>query len=602
MCPYGMGQDDRDYIEYERCYMEKIKKILSKYKFHILIFAVCLFISARFMKSSIMFTHDGYVHFLRVMCTCQEYEAGNYNPIILSRMCSGFGYAANLFYNPLCTYIPCLFSFFTNSYVDGIKIFMCLNIFLAAEFMFIFLKNVSKKDSLATLGAIIYVLSPYYLSDFFIRGAVGEIIGLTFLPLLFLGLYSLINGDERKHYFIIIATVGIALSHNITLFYSAIFSIIFMVLNIRKILSKPKMIIKYCIIDLIFISLLTAFYMVPLMITKHDTEYVIFNSQHMFTNNEFASNNSIDYNELFFNKEKRMVICKIGVPTLIGLCLLLIFHNKINKKDKYFLLILLLFGSFSIFMATKYFPWKSVPEIFCILQFPWRMIGFATFFLSVCASFGINNLLDILFKDRKQFMYMYIIIIVVLIISYTFIFTGIKIKDKSNDSIYEKTMKSLDYDININDINKDYLPEKAFNNYYYEYVYTRDKQSAKLLQGKGTILNQRKGHLKFDLNINVESDDVVIEFPYLYYLGYEATGTKKNGDKIKIDTVESKNGFVAVSVSNRDIEEISLEFKTPNSYKVAYGISFLGLVLVIVIFVIKKCKKIDKSVETKKNE
>ena len=515
-------------------------------------------------------------------------------------MQDGWGYGPNIFYNPISTYIPCIIALFTETFINSIKIFFCLNIFLAAEFMYMFTKNITKKNSIGIMTAVIYILNPYYLGNIFIRGAIGEIAALTFLPLLFLGLYDLIERQGKKHYFIIIGAVGIALSHNITLVYSAIFSIIYFLINIRKIIKKPKEIIKYCIIDIIFITTLTAFYTIPLMMNKTNADYAIFDHELMWTNNKFASDNTIKIEDLFDNNKDNVVIYKIGLPIIIGITLLLLFQVKIKENDRKILTTFLILGIGAIFIATKYFPWDKVPEFFCVLQFPWRMLGFANFFLSFCAGYGIINFLELKFKDKDDILIGFVVIISFLSMLYVYKYSGLEIQDKEDDHLYEEYYGSVEK-LNIDLLNKEYLPVKAYEKSN-DYLKERDKDKVSVIKGRAEIKEYNKTNNKIEIKIRNTYAGTILEFPYLYYLGYKAEAITDTGEQIEIETFESKNGFVAIEVPDKDTNIIIVEYKIPKGYKIAYFISAISFItaIIIVIFKIKNSKKINKSVETNK--
>lgn len=569
--------------------MENVKKYVLKFKFHILLLGISLFIASQFMKSTLIYTHDGFTHFWRILSTYQEIQKNGRLPIIITRLCNGWGYAPNLFYNPLTTYIPCVFAIFTNNFILAVKLFLCCNIFITAELVYLFSKKISKNENIGFISAVIYILNPYYLGEFFIRGAAGEIAALTFLPLLFLGLYNLVEEDGKKHIYIIVGTVGIALSHNITLVFAAIFSGLYLLFNIKLVIKKYKQLIKYCSIDLLFIVLLTAFYTVPLYLNKTNTDYAIFNSKYMYTNNEFAEENAIKTNELFENIEERMVICKIGWPIIIGCTLLLIFGVEIDKKKLKTIIIFAILGFIGIFMSTEYFPWGKVPEALCILQFPWRLLGFAYLFLSICAAYGMITFVELIFKSKKIVIFISLLIISILSMVYAFKYSGIKIKDKENDEYFESYYTNYENEINYEMIVKDYLPVKAFKKMF-TYLPYRDSETVSVIKGRTEIFKQKKDGLKMEIELKPVYDETIIEFPYLYYLGYEAKITETGGKEYKSEVIESENGFVAVRIKNKEIEKIVVEYKTPILYKIAYIVSIVSFVCGLGIIIHNRLK------------
>ena len=237
--------------------MEKNKKYLEKIYIVIAIILTIFVLGKPILESNISGTNDGYLHLIKIMGVNEIIKEGQFPPVINAGFCNG--YALNLFYNPLTTYISLICGLIVDNFATGIKLMLILMMILSILFMYIFLKNITKKTGVAVAGAIFYVTNPYYLSNIYIRGAIGESAALTFLPLLFLGLYSLFNGDRKKHYFITIAATGLILTHTITTLYAAIISLIYVIVNLKK-LKEKDILIKILINVLFIIRIIFIFY------------------------------------------------------------------------------------------------------------------------------------------------------------------------------------------------------------------------------------------------------------------------------------------------------------------------------------------------------
>ena len=72
----------------------------------------------------------------------------------------------------------------------------------------------------------------------------------------------------------------------------------------------------------------------------------------------------------------------------------------------------------SIFMISKLFPWKIVPDILAKLQYPWRMIGYFNLFSSfIC---GINLYLLVKYYFNKDYIKFIIVLLFVIFTQYLF--------------------------------------------------------------------------------------------------------------------------------------------------------------------------------------
>lgn len=68
----------------------------------------------------------------------------------------------------------------------------------AALIAYLCFRRCTRSRCAALFGALLYVLSPHRLKALYLDGAVGECLGLAFLPLIFCGLYLLLRGDEGE--------------------------------------------------------------------------------------------------------------------------------------------------------------------------------------------------------------------------------------------------------------------------------------------------------------------------------------------------------------------------------------------------------------------
>lgn len=101
-----------------------IEQIKSNKWIHMLIIVVIgIALSIPLYKMNIRDTHDGFLHLLRLIGTNNALKIGEIPPTIVPYFCNNWGYAMNLFYNPLVTYIPLLIKLITPTYVIALKVF-----------------------------------------------------------------------------------------------------------------------------------------------------------------------------------------------------------------------------------------------------------------------------------------------------------------------------------------------------------------------------------------------------------------------------------------------------------------------------------------------
>ena len=572
--------------------MKKINKIIdiikeNKWIHYLIIIVIGIILSIPISKIQIRETHDGTLHMLRMMGTNHSLNIGQIPPIISPYFCNGGGYAMNLFYNPLVTYIPLLIKIFTPSYAMALKIFAGLCIVLSGITMYQFVYSVTKKRTIALFSAIIYLSAPYKLSDAYKRYAIGEFASFIFMPILFKGLYNLFNQDGKKHYYIAIGAIGLMLTHTVTTFYMAIFSAIYVLFNIKKL--KEKEIIKKIAINVGFILLISLFFLGPMLEAKITTDYAIFDSIIMCTNGKYVYENTMRINDFFVDnvEDTDATVISIGIPIFVLMCLTVFTYKKVDKKYKDFFIISLFFSFICLYMSSRYCPWFLFPDFFCKLQYPWRLIGFFDFFISFVAGVNIYILLKMLFnKDLTR------LIIVTLLTILTIIYTmpillQFEARDNTIDEKYEEIVLEKKY-IHYFTINRDYLPTKAIVQQR-KYLMDREFKKLVILEGKAKLVNEEYGDLHYNAEIEDYKEGTILEFPFFFYPGY-TINLEENGEITKLETMESPYGFVC-TVIDKDIQngKIVMEYKGTFVTNASYIISFIGLI-VFIVYIIREEK------------
>lgn len=551
---------------------------------YIIIFLTAAIAGIPLIKLRIYGTDDGFIHILRVMGMDEILKNGVFPPYICARYCNGFGYAINLFYSPLVTYGPLLLKLFTNHYYDSLKIYSFFTILISGITMYKLGYELTKKREIALFSAIIYIFIPYRLECIYNRFAIGEFSSFMFLPLLFSGLHNLINGDGKKHYYIAISASLLILTHMITTFYAAIFSLLYILLNIKKI---NKTVIKKILINLFFILLITAFFTIPMMEHKINGDYIVLDSVKMHSTPEEVYGTTIPLKYLFTGiMEKYDMNFQLGVPLIILILLGIPVLKKINKDYKNEYLIMLLIAVLSLLMTTKYFLWLYIPQFFVRLQFAWRMLTFFEFTISIVAAINLYTLIELLPKQNFKNWALLISIILIIIsmakINYDYKYE--KPKTLSDES-YEQDRMNQET-ISYMQINREYLPNNTKNSD----ISKRDKGII-IVEGSADIIEENKEELTLSAKVTNIEKDTTLELPYLYYLGYEV---KVNVNKINY--FESNNGFIAVKIDeDMNQADITVSYTGTALEKVSYVISLLAFMGFIGYLIKEKRKQNEKS-------
>lgn len=571
-------------------YFTKIKKITKDKGIYILlIILIALFLSAPLYTRGFYWSHDGVYHISRNYATNSEIISKQLPPLIEPNFCKGFGYAWNIFYPPLETYISSIFSIFT-SLLNAIKLTIMLSIIAAGITMFALMKKITKNHTMSFLTAIIYMSAPYFLSDIYVRMAMGEVIAYIFFPLLFYGLYDIFYDTGKQSYFITIGALGIILSHNISTLMAVIISSIFVLINIKKLFTENSLNLwKKLIINGFFIILISLGFYIPFLEHKFSTEYAIFSQA--FSVEKF-SELAIYPSQLFFSVPKaewayslssnminESMSFELGLPIIIALLFTPIVLPKIKKENKILYITTLCTGIFFAIMATSIFPWKYIPIVPTVIQFPWRFLIVSTLTLSIISGINIYHCM----YDMKS-NNIYILILIILIYSGTYISNSVKY-DVAFDTSYLNNNIEL---VNNQCAAYEYLPLKANSNL--EYIRQRSNGIV-ITSGIATIENEQKDESNMTFTIKESSENTTLELPYIYYLGY----TIKINDS-KIDYTESDNGFIQITIQAYDSASVEVTYTGTLIEKISFAISIISSICFIVYIIYnEKIKNINSN-------
>ncbi len=275
-----------------------------------------------------------------------------------------------------------------QSFVLSLKMVFCLILFFAGFCMYQLVCEITKNENTACLAGVIYMTSPYFFTDIYIRHALGECLAFVFIPLVFLGLFRLFE-TGKKHDVLIFGAASLLLSHNITTMITAVFAVFYGILNIKKL--KNRRVKKSLLVDIILIILMTSFYWIPFLQNKGASDYQVFEKNAMATKESFLSH-TIEAKDLLLTQKDTIFVFEIGLPVVFMLIFsVMAFRRVENGKKEY--VFFLVSGMISLWMVTKYFPWKWIPSCFYIVQFPWRMLVFSTFFFAIVASINMEVLI-----------------------------------------------------------------------------------------------------------------------------------------------------------------------------------------------------------------
>lgn len=377
----------------------------------------------------------------------------------------------------------------------------------------------------------------------------------------------------------------------------ALFCLIYILFHLKDFFKK-EVIIK-CIINVIFILLITAFFLIPIAEFAGQADYIIFEPTRMRTSGEWAARNAIEPWQFIKDKvEENGVSFVVGIPTLVMIAISVLAYRYIDKKHKDFYLMNFILGIVSLYMCTKFFPWRLMPQILTNVQYPWRLEELGIFFFIPVMAMNVYYLLQCIKKPKiRDFIYLLIILVIG-------VFTVLELKVYSSnhlgfDERYEEGIKSNPVISHFN-VNRDYLPLKA-GIQQSGYTLTREDR-VYIVQGNAIIEDEEKYALDFKFIVRQANKNTVLELPYLFYPGYTVE-LDTTGKREKLEVTESDMGFLQITLPE-DIKEgnIIVTYTGTLIEKWGYAISGIGLILFIEYIVYSKKNASIANMKTKKKQ
>jgi hypothetical protein len=300
-------------------------------------------------------------------------KLGQIPPRFVPDLSFGFGYPLFNFVFPLPFYLGEVFHLLSFSFVDSVKIVFGISLLGSAVAMYLFLKEFLSKE-VATLGALIYLYTPYRSTDVYIRGAIGEALSFLFLPIIMYGIIKIARGDKKFVSVLALGIAGLILSHNIVsyMFFPFLLVFILMFFSWRVVLGTMLGL------------LISLYFWLPAISESRLMQYgTVFNfADHFPTIRQliipyfgYGASVAGPYDGMSFFVGLINLIVIIG-----GSATATFYWKKFKTQEKKIMAWGLIVLTTSVFMMNfrSSFLWKNLP-LLPYFQFPWRFLTMVTF-------------------------------------------------------------------------------------------------------------------------------------------------------------------------------------------------------------------------------
>jgi hypothetical protein len=330
--------------------------------------------------SSVPCTHDGHLHYHRVVAIKHAWQNGLLFSRWLPDLAFGYGYPFFLYREPLPLYLTHFLHLAGLPLPAATNLFYILCLLAAGYFMFLWVRDVFGAPA-ALVSAVAYMAAPYQLADVLVRGNQVESMALALFPLLLgSGRRFVLGGRARWFLLSALGLAALALSHNISLLlFTPTLGLYLLALALLQRMDWRQAALRLGLIFLVGLGL-TAFYTGPALL---EMDEVTLSLSTTTRNNDFRYNFASPGEIFGAVTPEDPTLINPPLPFRLGwapaglalLGLLSLARNRDREQRAHILLmaagaLLLLFFA----LPLSRWLWEALPLIEFV-QFPWRFVG-----------------------------------------------------------------------------------------------------------------------------------------------------------------------------------------------------------------------------------
>lgn len=570
------------YIEYDKCY-----KVSQKTKM-VIIFLALITLTASWaqLRNSLLGGADLTYHLQRIEGVKDALSTGQFPVRIEPEWLYNHGYADAIFYCNTFLYLPAFLRLAGFTVTISYNLFcIALNLATAWIAWYVF-DRIFKDYRIGLMCSALYTLSFIRIYKLAIVGAVGEGSAITFLPLIFYGLYRIFTEDAKPETYktawlpVALGYAGVIQCHVLTCEITAFLTIVICLVCIRKVFCKP-----------VFIALakgglgaagLSLWYLIPFL------DYYLTQNMHIrHVVGRTIQERGLYPAQLLLNSwsedmetwlmEKGLEHVEPGCVGTLFLVAVMVFvvlwlcgslrnlPKALHRTSK----LSVVLACVLMLMSLRIFPWDRIQassglaaSLVSSLQFPNRFLGWATVFL--CVVFGVC--VYIFCNHPKKIAYKIGAMLTVLSVATGSVYL-------IHHALQEQNRFMLH---NEESMGCGYISGA-------EYLVEGTDQSLLTFAGPVTgegvrAENYVKNGLKASFYcINEGTEESYVDLPILLYKGYHAY--EANGRELAVQ--DGSNHLVRVAVPGSYEGEVFVQFESPWYWRIAELVTVITGVVVV---------------------
>lgn len=603
MCYNYTMTDER---EEQKSFWRKVKTFLGS-KWHYLvvfIFGVILSVGVWSYATQIMTGDDYAFHITRLESASKAWSNGQIVPQVDPDALEGFGYAYNLFYGPLLTYVAAGLQAILGVWPYAINLVLLLCLIGSGLVMCYAMTKISQNRVLAMLVAVFYMAAPYTLNNLYSRMALGEVAAFVAAPILLLGLWYLTTKQKHAARCIAVSAAMLVLSHSLSAMLFALMAAVYVLLNWRKIFNFNN--VWRMILGVVVALGLSAGFTLPLIEAKLKGDYGVFDTGYA---DIYFGANPRSMNDHRIWPQQLMVMnyaggtnaeglggefgVTLGIIFIVGLIGFWFIRRKIkNDDERRFATSLYIIAVLAILLSLPVINWYHMPGIMWQMQFPWRSLMVSTVALAVISGYVFYAVVRGLAEEKQKLVAVIMAMMAVYLVMPLIMPRGDR--HITEDKVQQDPV-TLGWEAEYAPMQMLCSPEVAEDvaqGYACSLGRIREKIAERgtdlaVLEGTAEISEVTRDGLKFDFTVSESTEKAVVELPIIYYPGYEA----KLGDEELEVGYSSMNGLVTVAIPAGKSGTVNVWYGLSLATKVGAAISLgtaaLGLLWLVVAGIVE---------------
>lgn len=467
--------------------------------------------------------NDGRFHVMRIEGLYEALKHGQYFPIVNMSFLGGFGYISNIFYSNLWLYPVACMRLLGLTAVQAFVLFYILLNFCTLSLSFWAFHHVSRQYDKSLVFSLMYTLSIYRIFDMVRRFDVGEVLTLTFLPVVILGVYEIFYGDRRQWMYLALGMTAVIYAHALSPILIAVFILLVIIFRLKVLLAEPKRWVALFYAGIVAL-MLTLAYFLPMAEQLHHTQFKLTYSPLID-----VSQSGMKLGDLIhWSVTDDLYIQNIGlILLLVAITIPFIIKFVKNPSLRDFALI----GEILLFLSTKWFPWEYfVHTPLNMIQFPWRFYMLVSILFTI---FLASDPLRWFSQGWKK--------VLLVVVSLSLVIGAEQVLIVEHPDEYRTYSAFNDLDIYSIGGGEEYLPKNASLD---GLISTPHEPQLKAGQATISDFSQQDSKLSFKFQ---NANKARIDVPIISYYGYSAKASTGKVSKLTMDQANNGLGQVIVN-------------------------------------------------------